>query len=631
MAESSQPQRQLDRSSVNAEEFVALLEALLLEEQGTGFCVVSRPPTWLASLVLGAEPGYLFDLSAQFPFLESFLPEAESFWNGGTESALLSDLWTEMLPDGTELHLQARALRSGSRRLLMIACANDVYLAQQQLQQYAHEIDLLNREVARANRAKSDFLANMSHEIRTPMNAILGMAELLAETELTQEQRHYVATFQRAGSNLLAIINDILDLAKVESGHITLEHISFDLHEIVGPVVELIRSKASEKGLFITSEIAADVPRFLLGDPTRLRQIILNLLGNSLKFTERGGLTLRIGKDAPSVESLRSMPLRFAVADTGVGIPADKLDHIFENFSQADDSTTRKYGGTGLGLSISKKFVERMDGQIWVESIMGHGSTFFFTVPFEVGEKPVKPTEHVPESPQLQPCRILLADDSEDNRFLIRAYLKDSPVTLDFAEDGEIALQKLTSAQYDLALMDVHMPVLDGFGAVSRYREIEREQKRRPPLPILALTADAFQDAVDRSLACGFTAHLSKPIRKATLLDAISCYTNPEHHPAVVVVAVDGSLSDIVPIFLSNIRENPATIAKALSSGDLQVPRTLGHNMKGTGTAYGFPAITELGAQIEQAAKDGNVETIRTKASELASYLERLRIEYQET
>ena len=630
MAESSQPQRQLDRSSITVEEFVAALDVLLLEKESAGFCLVTRPPIWLASLLPSTGPGYLFDVSAQFPFLESFFPDAESFWNGKAESALLSDLWTEMLPDGTMLHLQARALRGGSRRFLMITSANDAYLAQQQLQQYAHEIDLLNREVERANRAKSDFLANMSHEIRTPMNAILGMAELLAETDLTQEQRHYVATFQRAGGNLLAIINDILDLAKVESGHITLEHISFDLHEVVGPVVELIRSKASEKGLSITSEIAADVPRFLLGDPTRLRQIILNLLGNSLKFTERGGLTLRIAKDAPSVESSRSAPLRFAVADTGVGIPTNKLDRIFENFSQADDSTTRKYGGTGLGLSISKKFVERMGGRIWVESIMGHGSTFFFTVPFEIGKEPVESKKHVPESPQLQPRRILLADDSEDNRFLIRAYLKDSPVTLDFAEDGEIALQKLTSAQYDLALMDVHMPVLDGFGAVSRFREIEREQKR-PPMPILALTADAFQEAIDRSLACGFTAHLSKPIRKATLLDAITRYTNPEQHPAAVVVAVDGSLSDIVPIFLSNIRENPAAIVKALSSGDLQIPRTLGHNMKGTGTAYGFPVITDLGAQIEQAAKDGNVEAIRAKTSELASYLERLRVEYQET
>jgi len=627
MAESSQPQRQSNRSTVTAEELTSALEMLMVEKQSAGFSIASTPPRWALDLIPGAALGDPLEIEAQFPLLEIFLPEAASFWNGETDTAPISDLWTETLPNRNELHLQARALRSESRQVLIISRAEEAHHIQQQMLQYAHEIDLLNREVERANRAKSSFLANMSHEVRTPMNAILGMAELLADTDLTSEQRRYVETFQRAGSSLLTIINDILDLSKVESGHITLEHISFDLCEVIDRAVELIRVKANEKGLLVTSEIAADVPRCLIGDPTRLRQVILNLLGNSLKFTEKGSLTVRVASDVSTEPNSRHVPLRFAVADTGIGIATDKLDKLFETFSQADDSTTRKYGGTGLGLSISKKLVELMGGDIWVESLIDHGSTFFFTVQFEIAEEPLEHTTVAAERTHISPCRLLLADDSEDNRFLIRAYLRDCPVSLDFAENGEIALQKLTSGDYDLALVDLHMPILDGFGATSRFREFESENNRLP-MPILALTADAFPDAIDRSLAAGFTAHLSKPIGKQSLLAAIARYSKPREHQAEVVVPVDPDISDIVPVFLAKIREHLTTILKALDSGDLETPRVLGHNMKGTGATYGFPVITDLGAEIEQAAKDRNCDTIRTKASELASYLERLRIKY---
>lgn len=625
-------------------EILSALGLALFHKCGNEYLLAAPAPDWLNQLIPGLRGNQAVDLASHFPLLEVFLPEAESFWKKQASqdcNSISSDLWTESF-GGRDLHLQARAVRSGDHDLLIIEQANAIYREHQLVLQYAHETSLqfdtiarLNLEIEKANRAKSEFLANMSHEIRTPMNAILGMADLLSETPLSLEQQKYVETFQRAGTNLLTLINDILDLSKVEAGSIKLENIPFDLSRLVADALDLVRSKADAKRVEVQSEIGPGVPFYLTGDPTRLRQIILNLLGNALKFTERGRVRLCVTADQ---QSAVTTALRFAVSDTGIGIPADKLDSVFENFSQADASTTRKYGGTGLGLSISKKLVELMNGTIWVESTVGVGSTFFFTAQFGIAEQPV-PTEPSTEAPItkliLLPCRILLADDSEDNRFLIASYLKDTPCRLEFAEDGWIAFQKLTTDRYDLVLMDVHMPVMDGYTAADKFRSWELSQNRLS-IPLLALTADAFQEARDKSRAAGFTAHLTKPIRKTTLLQAIATYvTNPLPLPVTLgatpanAVVIDASLSDIFPTFLSNIRKNPEKILQALAAGDLETPRTLGHNMKGTGSAYGIPAITELGDEIERAAKLGNSEAIRTKTAELATYLEQLKVQFR--
>src|ERR1700682_829085 len=296
-----------------------------------------------------------------------------------------------------------------------------------------------------ASRTKSDFLASMSHEIRTPMNAIMGIADLLAKTSLTPEQDKYVQIFRRAGDNLLNLINDILDLSKVEASQLELERTGFSLNDLLEKVTEMVALRASEKGLAMVYEIAPGVPNDLVGDPTRLRQVLLNLLGNAIKFMQSGEVTLRVMPDADC-----SVPtaLRFTISDPRIGIPGAKLGQVFERFTQADSSTTRRFGGSGLGLTISKRLVELMGGRIWVESEVGVGSVFAFSVPLEVwaaANRPAAvPVDTDPELP-LPALRILLSEDSPDNCIITMAYLEDTPYQVEIAETGAIACEKFTA------------------------------------------------------------------------------------------------------------------------------------------------------------------------------------------
>lgn len=518
-----------------------------------------------------------------------------------------------------------------------------------------------------ASHAKSQFLATMSHEIRTPMNAIVGMADLLRETPLTREQLEYVGIFRRAGMTLLNLINDLLDLSKMEAGRLALEETDFDLRDVIDKTTEMMALQAQEKGLELACSVASDVVPTVIGDPHRLRQIFMNLLSNAIKFTDQGRVDLRVMNDPDAQEP---DVLRFIVSDTGIGIPPEKQERIFEQFAQADSSVTRKYGGTGLGLSICKQLVELMGGRLLVESQPGRGSVFSFTAQltkqpplaqlatdsevnlhgvrtliaddnatnclilrealsawgavvtevmdgqaalielrraeaaghryqlmlldclmpemdgFEVIERfkettnltgitvmvltsdncssdiarsyrlglggyLVKPIRRVdlqkaimiaigrtkaaagggPQAGKTEvttqiPLKILLAEDSHDNRLLIQAYLKHTPHHLEMVGNGLLALERVKTKLYDLVLMDIQMPILDGYSATEAIRQWEREQ-HRDPIPIVALSAFALAGDAEKTLAAGYTAHLAKPIQKADFLAAIAAYARP--------------------------------------------------------------------------------------------------------
>ncbi len=376
-----------------------------------------------------------------------------------------------------------------------------------------------------ASIAKSNFLATMSHEIRTPMNGVLGMAQVMATTELTEEQQLYVNTILDSGNSLLVVINDILDFSKIEAGKMELENSPFNLNKITTDIVSLFKSKASEKNIRLIYNIEKNCPTNLLGDSLRIKQVLQNLISNAIKFTEQGSITINI---SGSVIKNDSASLMVKISDTGIGIDSDAQAKLFSDFTQVDSSTTRKFGGTGLGLAICKQLITLMQGEIGVNSQPGQGATFWFTLNLNLNTDVQTPVPHDnPELPNqliLLTGSILLVEDNLVNQLVAKAILEKFGLIPDIANDGLQAVQKSSANSYDLILMDCQMPVLDGFEATRQIRKNELENKANLYTPIVALTANAHNKDRERCLAVGMDDYLPKPIVKDDLYNLLAQY-----------------------------------------------------------------------------------------------------------